>query len=72
MCVQVLKDLQRVLDEMALGVGSDAHSARNAALILEAVPVVSLAVVFWCCMLSLGCWYEVRVLLRQLVRCQGR
>jgi hypothetical protein len=37
----VLKDLQRVLDEMALGVGAaDAASARSAALILEAVPVV--------------------------------
>lgn len=36
----MLKDLQRVLDEMALGAGSDANSARSAALILEAVPEV--------------------------------
>ena len=39
--LQVLKDLQRVLDETALGMGSDTQMQRNAALILEAVPVVS-------------------------------
>uniref|UniRef100_A0A7S3QQL4 Uncharacterized protein n=1 Tax=Dunaliella tertiolecta TaxID=3047 RepID=A0A7S3QQL4_DUNTE len=38
--IPVLKDLQRVLDEMALGVGSDPSTARNAALILEAVPAL--------------------------------
>lgn len=36
----VLKDLQRVLDEMALGVTPDASAAKAGALILEAVPVV--------------------------------
>ncbi|KAG2497473.1 hypothetical protein HYH03_004627 [Edaphochlamys debaryana] len=36
----VLKDLQRVLDEMALGVAPDQAQAKAGALILEAVPVV--------------------------------
>lgn len=41
MCAaQVLTELQRALDEMALGVGCGGAAARSAALVLEAVPVV--------------------------------
>ena len=40
---QELTDLQRALDEMALGVGPDAGAVRGAALLLELVPEVRAA-----------------------------
>jgi len=54
----VLKDLQRVLDEMALGVGTDAHTQRNAALILEAVPVVGEGCVCVRFLVCFGCGFD--------------